>query len=536
MSELFLRGGSALKGDNTIPGVKIPPELDKLLPTIFQKCTDFGLDYFPTVIQMLTYAEMSEVAAYGGFPVRYPHWSFGMEYEELQHNYMYGMARIFEMVTNCSPCYLYCLNSNTLLDNVLVIAHALGHNHFFKNNVFFEPTPKNMMNKFANHGTRIRRYMARWGRDKVMEFVDHVLRISRLIDTSKAWDKREIKEVSYTDERVYHDINRTDVHKDHYYMESWMNPKKDRERQQAEIRELEKAEELEIFNNPTKDILGFIRDNAPLKPWQQDIVSMLWEESMYFAPQGRTKTLNEGFASWVDFKIMCEEGLAGLGQEPNGGGIVEYALHKTAVLGGTNSVNPYKLGFSLLCDIEERWNKGQFGEEWEACTNLQEKAAWDKKLGLGKKKVFEVAKDYDDLTAIMEFFTPEFCDKYEFFNWKREPNGDVVLEDREFDKIKTSLIQKYSNSGLPCITLADINHNNKGYLMLEHADQWKRPLYEPYLKPVMQSLQYFWKKDVVLSTLDDDGDEKIFVCTGHLKEKDVMSFTREEYDLILENN
>ena len=43
----------------------------------------FGLDFFETVFEMLDYDEMNEVAAYGGFPTRYPHWRFGMEYEQL---------------------------------------------------------------------------------------------------------------------------------------------------------------------------------------------------------------------------------------------------------------------------------------------------------------------------------------------------------------------------------------------------------------------------------------------------------------------
>ena len=42
-----------------------------------------GLDFFPIVFEMLTYDQMNEVAAYGGFPNRYPHWRFGMEYERL---------------------------------------------------------------------------------------------------------------------------------------------------------------------------------------------------------------------------------------------------------------------------------------------------------------------------------------------------------------------------------------------------------------------------------------------------------------------
>jgi stage V sporulation protein R len=97
-SSKFMNGTSLLMGDNTVPGLQIPDELKKLMPDIFNACKDFGLDFYPTVIQMLTYDEISEIAAYGGFPVRYPHWKWGMEYEELQRGYEYGMHRIYEMV------------------------------------------------------------------------------------------------------------------------------------------------------------------------------------------------------------------------------------------------------------------------------------------------------------------------------------------------------------------------------------------------------------------------------------------------------
>ncbi len=52
---------------------------------------------------MLDYDEMNEVAAYGGFPTRYPHWRFGMEYEQLAKGYEYGLSKIYEMVINNDP-------------------------------------------------------------------------------------------------------------------------------------------------------------------------------------------------------------------------------------------------------------------------------------------------------------------------------------------------------------------------------------------------------------------------------------------------
>ena len=56
---------------------------------------------------------MNEVAAYGGFPTRYPHWRFGMEYEQLSKSYEYGLSKIYEMVINNNPSYAYLLEGNT---------------------------------------------------------------------------------------------------------------------------------------------------------------------------------------------------------------------------------------------------------------------------------------------------------------------------------------------------------------------------------------------------------------------------------------
>ena len=57
---------------------------------------------------MLDYEQMNVVAAYGGFPVRYPHWRFGMEYEQLTKSYVYGLSKIYEMVINNDPATRTC--------------------------------------------------------------------------------------------------------------------------------------------------------------------------------------------------------------------------------------------------------------------------------------------------------------------------------------------------------------------------------------------------------------------------------------------
>ena len=428
---------------------------------------------------------------------------------------------------NTNPCYIYCLNSNTLVDNVTVVAHALGHNHFFKNNIYFSPTSQNMMNEFANNGTRIKKYMSRYGKEKVTEFIDSILRIDTLIDPAKAWEPKVIKDPVIRDEKKYLHPNRIKMEPDKLHLDPFINSKEFINNENKQIKEIEKKEELGLFQNPTKDILGYIKKNASLKPWQADIMSMLYEEALYFYPQAMTKVCNEGCASFVDYQIMAKNGLVGLGQKTHDDGIIEYAKHKMSVLGGKYSMNPYKLGFYLLLDIEERWNKGKFGKEYEECENADEKEKWDKNLGLGKEKVFEVWKYYDDVNFINEFFTREFCHKHEFFEWEKKPTGEYVIVSKDHLQIKRKLMQKHLNRGLPEIKLIDPNHKNKGYYLLEHT--WDgRQLYQPYVAEVLSSIFILTGKPVVLCTKNKNEEDIVYISPTK-KADDLQVYKKEEY-------
>jgi stage V sporulation protein R len=815
---------------------------------------------------------------------------------------------------NTSPCYIYCLDSNTLLDHLTVIAHATGHNDFFKNNIHFSATDTNMLNNMANHSSRIKKYMARWGKEKVTEFLDYLLRIDTLVDGASAWHQKVIKDRNIIDKRNYRFPKRLKVDSDRFYMDNYINTKEFKERENEKVKDKDLAEELGFFIEPVKDIFGFLRDNAPLKPWQQDIMSMIYEESIYFFPQRQTKVLNEGWAcgrkdslvstnmgiltlgeivdkklpvmvydgeksrnvtnwftfenrdvyrietrrgyvfegsnnhrimgnnDWVrldkmnvgekvkisfsniwtkkyqkiDYKlpnkrielkqickkasvtmsqvvyrkyhykgeekndnldkllkqyddqsmtcmrnkrkcislpffmdeefasfvgymigdghiskskrtlglttgdkdqadnyirltkklfsidcksswddtskngryrisvtskeleellvylgmktgvcarikqipeiilkspksviasfvrsyfdcdgyagnagvilstasevlsrqiqnvllnfcilstrrkqkdscwhvritgqeavkyyeqigfglsrkqqklkkyidnhkwfidqkledeivsiekigkdtvyditvetshrysacgfmnhnsmtdhvIMAEQGYVGLGQKTHDSGIIEYAAHKMGVLGGKYSTNPYKLGYNLLSDIRNRWDKGQFGNEWDDCTNSSKKEKWDTKAMLGKEKIFEVRKYYDDLTLIHEFFTEDFCREQEYFEHKRYPSGETILESHDYNKIKKLLMARHVNGGLPDIRLTEPNYRGKGYLMLEHTFEG-RPLHEPYVRDVLVGLRFIWGNDVFLSTKGHDGTDVVFEC------------------------
>ena len=128
---------------------QLPDELVRTQKKIDTVAGEFALSFFPVVFEMVDYRQMNALAAYGGFPTRYPHWRHGMEYHQLSKSYEYGLHRIYEMVINNDPTYAYLLEGNTMLDQKMVMAHVYGHADFFKNNVYFAHTNRKIVDAMA---------------------------------------------------------------------------------------------------------------------------------------------------------------------------------------------------------------------------------------------------------------------------------------------------------------------------------------------------------------------------------------------------
>src|SRR5919107_1645429 len=110
----------------------LPDDLRALQVEIEGHARDFGLDFYDTVFEMLDYDELSEIAALGGFPTRYPHWRYGMEYEQLSKSHEYGLSKIYELVINNDPCYAYLIDEN-FMDRCLSIENLINHQDLFSN-------------------------------------------------------------------------------------------------------------------------------------------------------------------------------------------------------------------------------------------------------------------------------------------------------------------------------------------------------------------------------------------------------------------
>lgn len=488
---------------------KLTPELEKHRVRIKKIAEDAGLDCFETVFELVSYKELNKIAAGGGFPVRYPHWKFGMDYEQLAKGYEYGLSKIYELVINTDPCYAYLMEGNELVDQKLVMAHVYGHCDFFKNNQFFSKTDRKMMDTMANHAIRVRRYIDQYGIDVVEDFIDACLSIDNLIDRFSVYKSIEITEDSPNRAEIQEPTETPlapgQLHVSRQYMESYINPPEVIE--EAERRQKEREERSIFPRKPEKDVLKFLIENAPLAPWQQDILTIIRDEAYYFAPQGMTKIMNEGWASYWHAKLMTEKIM-------NPSEIVDFAdRHSGTMAMAPNGFNPYKIGIELFYEIEERWNKGQFGPEWESCDNLAEKKAWDTKAGIGREKIFDVRRNMNDVMFIDEFLTEDFCVRNKMFVYKfNKQTNQFEVDTKDFAAIKAKLLFQLTNFGQPTINVVDANFENRGELLLGHIFEGIE-LQPDYMEATIKNLHRIWRRPVNLATVMD-GEGRIFRFDG----------------------
>lgn len=488
----------------------LPAEIKAVQDEMSAVAAGYGLDFFETIFEILDYEELSMFAAYGGFPVRYPHWRFGAEYDELMKGYSYGLQKIYEMVINTDPCYAYLLSCNSMTDQKLVIAHVYGHCDFFKNNAWFAHTNRRMLDQMANHGARINRYIDRHGYETVEQFIDACLSIEDLIDPHSPHVRRRPHPHRVQEEREERERSREKHEqglpegrgrfKAKEYMDEFINPPDVLQRQEDDRREKEDEQDAtrSYPDEPQRDVLLFLLEHAPLQDWQHEILAMIRAEAYYFAPQGQTKIMNEGWASYWHSKIMTRHGLTDAE-------VIDYADHHSGTMAmSPRRLNPYKLGIELFKDIEERWNKGQFGPEWQDCDHLEERLAWDKEMGLGRDKIFDVRRIHNDVTFIDTFLTEDFCRKHKMFSFAyNESSGDYEIASREFDEIKQQLLNNLTNHGRPFIYVQDGNYRNRGELYLRHEFQGIE-LKQDYAHDTLTNLQKIWGRPVHIETTVDD--------------------------------
>lgn len=456
-------------------------KLKQAIGEITEIASGFGLDFYEMRYEICPAEIIYTFGAYG-MPTRFTHWSFGKQFHKMKLQYDLGLSEIYELVINSDPCYAFLLDTNSLIQNKLIISHVLAHSDFFKNNIRFSNTRGDMVESMTATAERIATYEMKYGKERVETFLDAVLSIQEHIDPSlfKAKSTDHLKET-----KIQVPIRHTP------YDDLWAL---DEERSTPE--ELVSSKVKKFPREPEKDLLQFIEQHSRhLEDWQCDILTMMREEMLYFWPQLETKIMNEGWATFWHQRIIREMNLTS-------DELIEYAsLNANVIQPSKTQINPYYLGVKIFEDIEKRYN------------NPTEQM---KRLGVkehsGREKIFEVREIESDVSFIRNYVTTSFIQREDLYLFEKQ-GQDYRITTQESEQVIDQLISMRVNGGFPFIYVEDGDYLRNGELYLKHYYEGTE-LDLHYLQNVLPYIHQLWGRTVHLET-HVDHKRCLYSYNGH---------------------
>lgn len=455
-------------------------KLEKSIHEITEIAKGFGLDFYPMRYEICPPEILYTFGAYG-MPTRFSHWSFGKQFHRMKLQYDLGLSKIYELVINSNPCYAFLLHSNSLIQNKLIVAHVLAHCDFFKNNVRFQNTKRDMVESMAATAERVLKYEKQYGIKEVERFLDAVLSIQEHIDPTllKAqldWQKDDEEEIPQQRSTDYDDLWNLDQPSSAY--------------QGGPIKK-----KKTFPPQPEKDILLFIEEHSrELEDWQRDILTMMREEMLYFWPQLETKIMNEGWATYWHQRIVRELDLTS-------DETIEFAsLNASVVQPSTTQINPYYLGVKMFEDIEERYNNP-----------TEEMKRFGVEPGSGREKIFEVREIESDISFMRNYLTKDLVEREDLYLFQKQGPEYKIVE-KKWEDVRDQLISSRLNGGFPYLTVDNGDYLRNGELYLRHHYEGVE-LDVRYLEKTLPYIYQLWGRDVHLETVMEE-KECLFSCNG----------------------
>jgi stage V sporulation protein R len=444
----------------------------------------YGLNCFPQEFEICDHYDMIGYMAYSGMPSRYSHWSYGKTYEKQKTLYDYGVAGLpYEMVINSDPCVAYLMRDNTLLLQILTIAHVYGHNDFFANNFTFTSgtEAKYTLERFKAHGQRIDSYIEdpSIGIELVERALDDAHAIS--FQCSRNLAIKRLSQAELAQRKIESATPTQDPHWEIHPKQEYQAPDLNR-----------------IPLEPEEDLLDFIATYNPYLPaWKRDILRIVAEETRYFVPQMETKIMNEGWASYWHYKIMNSLNL------PQGLHLEFLVRHNQVLRPTPGGLNPYHLGFVIWQDIERRWNEGDTGKEYTKDEPQAEFTPDEYGNNTpGRKKIFQVRESDRDTSFLRRFLTEDIMRELELFQHEKRGKERVITkvsDEESWQQVKNTLIHNIGTGSLPIIKIVDADFGSSRTLYLKHFHDG-RDLQLEYAEPTLRHIRSLWEREVVLET------------------------------------
>jgi stage V sporulation protein R len=465
---------------------------------------ELGLNVYPNQIEVISAEQMLDAYSSIGMPLFYKHWSFGKHFARNDALYRAGMQGLaYEIVINSNPCISYIMEENTATMQTLVIAHAaFGHNHFFKNNYLFKQwtDADGILDYLEFAKTYIQRCEERYGEQAVEVLLDaaHALmshgvhRYPRRRPTDLRMEEKRERERREHDEQTFNDLWRT-VPKGPAAKED--NPADERRRALLQL--------------PQENVLYFLEKWAPrLAPWQREVLRVVRQIAQYFYPQGQTKVMNEGCATYVHYRIMTRLHEKGLISD---GSWMEFLHSHTNVVFQPeyddprfSGINPYALGFAMMDDIARIVRKP-----------TDEDRTWFPDIaGTGDEMAVlrDVWANYRDESFILQFLSPKLIRQLRIFDVLDDANEPemrvtAIHDERGYKRIQRALARQYDVAWTTAdIQVIDVNLAGDRRLILHHRALNRVLLDEGDARHVLQHLADLWGYDVLLKEIDPATD------------------------------
>jgi len=463
------------------------------------KCAaEFGLDTYPNQIEIITSEQMLDAYSSTGLPTGYQHWSYGKEFIANEQAYRKGQQGLaYEIVINSDPCIAYLMEENSMMMQALVIAHAsFGHNSFFKGNFLFRQWTQ--ADAILDYLVFARRYVMdceeRYGVTAVEEMLDscHALmdygvhRYLRPAPLSLKAEKARGEERHEHARLQYNDLWRT--------LPAAREP-------------TQRGKPSSFPSESEENILWFVEKFSPrLEPWQREIVRIVRKVAQYFYPQGQTKVMNEGWATFWHYTLinrLYDKGLV------NDGFMIEFLQSHTNVVGqrgfdqpGYGGINPYALGFSMMQDLRRICEKPE----------AEDRRWFPEIAGADWLKVLDFAmRNFKDESFISQYLSPRLIREFHLFavaDHHQQPTLEIdsIHDDAGYRRVRQLLSEQHKrDTHVPDIQVARYEKEGDRSLVLVHQMQRGRPLARSEANEVLKHLERLWGFQVRLETVTEEG-------------------------------
>ena len=386
---------------------------------------------YPNQIEIISAEQMLDAYASVGMPVSYNHWSFGKDFLKNEKAYQTGrMGLAYEIVINSDPCISYLMEENSMLAQTMVIAHAaIGHNAVFRNNETFKQwtSAGSIIDYMVFARDYIRQCEHRYGPQEVELVLDaaHAL-APHGVDKFKRKHRPKLSEEMRLRKLMEREEQRQREMDIIMHRTSFKDPELD-------IEDVDALEEEE-------NLLYFLMKRSPvLEQWKREILRIVYKINQYFYPQGQTKNLNEGYATFCHYYIMTrleEKGIlssdAFMSFIGYHSGVIYQPTYNSRHYSG---INPYSLGFAILQDVK-RVCENPTAEDKEWFPYLQGKKWQD--------AVQEAVFEHRDDSFVAQYLSPKVIRDLKIFtvNIDEKNDDDVAIVTDIHDDIGYRNIRK----------------------------------------------------------------------------------------------